>query len=270
MAPLEDVVPTRAASPVSPDVAAGPWTRVCGRLAVPVALGGVALLAVRLLRGLDGPATVPLAALGFVAGWVAADLASGLVHWWADRVAREDLPWIGPGFVQAFRDHHAVPTSICGHGFLDTNGNNCIVVLPVLAAGLLFVPAVPVGPGAVLGTAFLVSLCAWACLTNQIHKWAHQPRVSPALRWLQRRGVLLSREHHAGHHAPPFATRYCITAGRLDFLLEASGLLRALERRFSRGPEPPHRRSDASSLRPGASSPCSPASSSRSCGLGAG
>ncbi len=247
MAPLEDAVSTRAASPVSSDVA-GLCMRVCGWLAVPVALGGVALLAGRLLRQLDGPAAVPLAALGFVAGWVAADLASGLVHWWADRIAREDLPWIGPGFVQPFRDHHVAPNAICRHGFLDTNGNNCIVVLPVLVAVLLAVPEPPSSAGGVLGTAFFASLCAWSCLTNQIHKWAHQPRVPRALRWLQRRGVLLSREHHAGHHAPPFASRYCITAGRFDFVLEAFGLT-ALERRW--GParhEPRGRRRAADGL----------------------
>ncbi len=247
MALLEDVTPASAASS-APCAPRASLLLSLGRAAVPLALGLVGVLAVRVARGLDGSGGALLVAVGFVAGWMAADLVSGLVHWWADRIAREDLPWIGPGFVQPFRDHHVAPNAICRHGFLDTNGNNCIVVLPVLVAVLLAVPEPPSSAGGVLGTAFFASLCAWSCLTNQIHKWAHQPRVPRALRWLQRRGVLLSREHHAGHHAPPFASRYCITAGRFDFVLEAFGLT-ALERRW--GParhEPRGRRRAADGL----------------------
>ncbi len=198
---------------------------------MPTALGFAALLAGRLLGTVESPLAALSLLLGLAVGWVGADLASGLVHWWADRVAREDLPWIGPSFVRPFRIHHEEPASICANGFLDTNGHNCIVALPVLVAGLLLLPPQP-RPGALLGTAFLLSLATWSCFTNQIHKWAHQPSVHPALRRLQRCGVLLSPAHHAGHHTPPYRSRYCITAGWLDPAIERLGLFPALERRL--------------------------------------
>jgi len=31
--------------------------------------------------------------------------------------------------------------------------------------------------------------------------------------WLQRRGLILSKKHHDIHHASPYDTYYCITAG---------------------------------------------------------
>ena len=31
--------------------------------------------------------------------------------------------------------------------------------------------------------------------------------------WLQRRALILSKKHHDIHHASPYDTYYCITAG---------------------------------------------------------
>jgi hypothetical protein len=193
-----------------------------------------ALLALRLARGVGGAGDAAWVAAGLLAGWVAADFASGLVHWWADRIAREDFPLLGESFVRPFREHHLEPSSICDHGLLETNGNNCLVVLPFLGIAWLLVPPLPGGSAALLGTAGFLGLAAAGCLTNQIHKWAHLPRVPAALGWLQRAGLLLSPEHHARHHTPPFTSRYCITTGWLDPLLDRLGFFPALERMLQR------------------------------------
>ena len=144
-------------------------------------------------------------------------------------VVSSKLPGLGPLFVRPFREHHEDPTGICRHDFLETNGNTCILVLPFLVAACLSTLGAPVGRGALFASTSFVALVVWSCLTNQIHKWAHLPRVSAGVRRLQRARLVLSPGHHAEHHEPPFARRYCITTGWLDPLLDGLRVFRALE-----------------------------------------
>lgn len=191
------------------------------------------------------PADVAWLVLGAPLGWLASDAASGLVHWWADRLGREDLPLLGPHFVRPFREHHEAPWRIWRGDFATTNGNNCLVALPVLGLGLCVLPEAPRGAGLAAFSAFLFFVLG-VCLTNQIHRWAHQPRVSRVVAWLQRRRLILPRRHHAAHHAPPHTAHYCITTGWLDSLLEGCGLFATLERRL---------RPDAARRRPRSGTP---------------
>ena len=48
--------------------------------------------------------------------------------------------------------------------------------------------------------------------------------------WLQRRGVILSREHHDIHHASPYDTYYCITVGFWNPLLDRTRFFERTER----------------------------------------
>ena len=66
-------------------------------------------------------------------------------------------------------------------------------------------------------------------MTNQFHQWSHQPDPPRVAQLLQRYHIVLSRQHHAGHHNPPFENRYCITSGIMNRWLDRSGLLRAAE-----------------------------------------
>lgn len=173
-----------------------------------------------------GDALLLLAAA--LAGLLAADFVSGLVHWWADRVADAKTPWLGPGFIRPFREHHDDPLGIVRHGFAETNGNNCAVVLPLLVAAL----AIPLGTGraALFAGGLALGLAVFSALTNQIHKWAHQPRAPRPVRWLQRAGLILEPRAHALHHAAPHDCHYCITTGWLNPLLDRAGLFAAFER----------------------------------------
>lgn len=50
------------------------------------------------------------------------------------------------------------------------------------------------------------------------------------VRWLQRRGVLLSPEHLAAHHSSPHDRAYCITTGWMNPLLDSINAWERLER----------------------------------------
>lgn len=173
----------------------------------------------------DGLRIVAAAILGLLA----ADLASGLVHWACDTWGSLDTPLLGKAFLRPFREHHVDPQAITRHDFVETNGNNCLVALPVL--GLALLP--PLGPEAPAGTfvaAFLLSLGLATMATNQIHKWAHQDAPPRLVAWLQRARLLLPPTCHAAHHRPPYAADYCITLGWLNAPLRAIGFFGRLER----------------------------------------
>ncbi|MGQ0764230.1 MAG: fatty acid desaturase CarF family protein [Gemmatimonadota bacterium] len=167
--------------------------------------------------------------LTVVAGYLAADFASGIVHFLADNFGSPDTPFLGEGFVLPFRQHHADPLGITRNGFLVANGNNALVCLPVLIPVVLFLPITESRIGYLAGVFFFVMLFA-VFFTNQAHKWAHMERVPAPVAFLQRTGLIISRSHHDIHHSSPFDTHYCITVGVWNPLFERIGFFPWLER----------------------------------------
>jgi plasmanylethanolamine desaturase len=156
-----------------------------------------------------------LASIGL--GYVLADLGSGVVHWLGDRYGSPEMPVLGKAFVQPFRRHHVAPKEMTEHDFIETNGNNSIVTLPVVGAAFwLFPLETTLG---LVAFCSVVSLAAWIFATNQIHSWSHQADVGPVITWLQRRHIILEPRHHDVHHTAPFETYYCITSGILNPIL---------------------------------------------------
>jgi ubiquitin-conjugating enzyme E2 variant len=190
---------------------------------------GFAVLSVLLLgRVVTEPGASMLVLVGMaLLGYVLSDLFSGLVHWGFDTWGSPSTPFLGPNFIQLFRVHHDDPQDITRHGFIATNGNNCLVTMPVLVVGLLL-PA-----GSTSARVLLVSLCLGVFGTNQFHKWAHADRVSPFVAWLQRWHLILPVDHHDVHHGYPYMGHYCITSGWLNGLLDRIGFFRGLERLIS-------------------------------------
>jgi hypothetical protein len=82
-------------------------------------------------------------AVSVVAGYIKADLISGIVHWLADRYGTETTPILGANFIRPFREHHFDPKAIVRHGFIETNGSNCIVSAPCMAIAFLLLPMTP-------------------------------------------------------------------------------------------------------------------------------
>ena len=166
-----------------------------------------------------------------LAALLLADFGSGLVHWGADTWGSERMPVLGPRFLRPFRVHHSNPDDILRRGFVDLNGDVALLGLPLLAGGLL----IPLSDGAGrLATVFCVALGACTLPTNQIHQWAHRSEPPRWVRWLQRRGLILSRERHALHHTAPYTTDYCITTGWCNRALARARFFPTLEGWISR------------------------------------
>ncbi len=168
-----------------------------------------------------------------VVGYVLADLVSGIVHFLADNFAETDTPIVGRAFVRPFREHHTDPTGIVRHGFVETNGNNVIVSLPVILPVILWVPIQSNAIAWAVG-AFTFFFILAVFLTNQFHKWAHEPEPSTFVRRLQATGLILTKHHHDVHHASPFDTHYCITVGLWNPMLERAQVFERLERAIRR------------------------------------
>ena len=110
-------------------------------------------------------------------GYLAADFVSGLVHWMGDTWGSTDMPVLGKAFIRPFREHHVDEKAITRHDFVETNGNNCLVSLPVAVAAVLMphTSATWVFLSALLG-----SMIFWVMATNQFHKWSHLDTPPPS------------------------------------------------------------------------------------------
>ena len=188
---------------------------------------------------LGAEAAPHLAAAPFVglaaclAGYLASDFTSGLVHWIADTWGSRETPIVGRALIGPFREHHLDPEAITRHDFVETNGANCLISIPVAILAL----AVPLGPGPLqhgrlFAATFLGALIVWTFGTNQFHKWAHAPRVPRVVGWLQRACLILPPSHHARHHQPGESRAFCVTSGWCDPLLDRLEVFPRLERRL--------------------------------------
>jgi hypothetical protein len=199
------------------------------------AIGVFATLIVGLAaRAYGGRASISAIGIGVIllGGALLADFASGLVHWSADTWGHQDWPIVGPTLIRSFREHHLDPDAITHHDFVEANGATALVLLPPMFAVHVLLPIHAAAwtrlhfQAAVL----CVSVFLFVFMTNQIHKWAHLEHPPLAVRPLQRLRLILSAEHHHGHHFGPHTARYCITTGWLNPVLDRAGFFRLSER----------------------------------------
>ena len=154
-------------------------------------------------------------------------LSVGLRPLGGDTIGDQNTPVFGPNFVTPFRYHHVDPKDITRHDFVETNGNNCIVVAPVLALLLLVTPKTA---GWFFYLCAVMAFTSWFVFcTNQFHKWAHDDHPARWVRALQQAGLILSPEHHAIHHASPQDKAYCITVGWMNPILDRTSFFRICE-----------------------------------------
>src|SRR5918992_480856 len=177
------------------------------------------LMGADVYRGMENFGYLWLLPVLVVLAYLAADFISGFVHFLADNFGSSETPVIGPGVISGFREHHVDPKAITRHDFVDTNGNNSLVSLPFMVLAWLVVPMETTVGGCLFGAFFLL-VCLAVFLTNQFNKWAHMEDPPSLALWLQRCGLILSKEHHDIHHASPYDTYYCITVGFWNPLLD--------------------------------------------------
>lgn len=172
---------------------------------------------------------VPVALLAYIA----ADFVSGFVHFLADTYCTETTPLLGPKLIAPFREHHRDPLAITRHDFIEANCDNCFTTLFALIPTHLFVQAA-IGGGATLFSLFVLLFSFGILMTSIAHGWAHQESPPWHARLLQRAGLVISRERHARHHAPPHLSDYCITSGWLNPLLDGVRFFHHLERALAK------------------------------------
>ena len=190
-------------------------TIVVDVMAVAAVGAGLVLLALELWREARSPAELAGVLAMLAAGYMAADLFTGFVHWFCDTFFDETTPIIGPGLIAPFREHHREPLLMTRHGFLELTGNCFRGLAPVLWAFLWLGSWLPL-----LVDAFVVSLVSGAVVTNLLHRWAHDPDPPLIARLLHATGLVLTPERHVRHHAPPYAAAYCVTSGWLNPICE--------------------------------------------------
>jgi hypothetical protein len=181
----------------------------------------VALAVVLLCRlAICLPRLDPLAVLlGLTLGFFVADVASGLVHWLCDTYFDPRTPLLGTVFIAPFREHHVDPGALARHGFLERNGNNCLVSVPLLLIGISRLePDAVTQPADVVAAGLFVAASLTLCVTNQIHAWAHGANTPKPIRVLQRAGILITPERHARHHRGDRA--YAVVSGWSNALLD--------------------------------------------------
>jgi plasmanylethanolamine desaturase len=160
-------------------------------------------------------------------GYLAADFVSGFVHWMGDTWGSTDMPVLGKAFIRPFREHHVDEKAITRHDFVETNGNNCLVSLPVALLAVLMPHS---SAGWVFASAFLGAMIFWVMATNQFHKWSHLDEPPALVGFLQRVHFILPPAHHRIHHTAPFNKYYCITVGWMNKPLMLIGFFPTLER----------------------------------------
>ena len=136
-----------------------------------------------------------------IAAFLAADLLTGIFHWWEDRYGNPAWPVLGKYVIQPNIEHHSNQMSFTHGNYFTRNWTTILATVPI---------------------------AVFASQSNEIHCWSHQ-KCSRPIRGLQLLGILQSPEQHARHHTRPFDRNYCVMTDVLNPVLQAVGFWQALE-----------------------------------------
>ena len=156
------------------------------------------------------------ALLWIVSAWIAADVATGIVHWWEDRYGDPAWPIVGKFVVEPNIVHHEDRLAFLRGGYWERNWTT---ILPSAGIAVL---------ASACGAWWLATVALFATQANEIHGWAHQ-KCSRPIRGLQLLGILHSPEQHAVHHTRPFDRHFCVMTDFANPVLEATGFWETAE-----------------------------------------
>ncbi len=152
-------------------------------------------------------------------GWLLADLISGLVHWLEDRVFWVGMPLLSKAVVEPNRLHHIDAQAFLRQSLLSRNSTTWPVVLAIALPWL-----------AVAGFSWIwLGAMAGGLVVTEVHVRTHRPVGASWYSALQEIGIVQSRGHHVGHHAPPMDRRYCILTNWINPILDRAAVWRRLE-----------------------------------------
>jgi len=120
------------------------------------------------------------------------------------------------------------PSAITRHDIIETNGDNCLLTIPIL----ILISTTKINlqePLEYFLYSFMFLLCFWVAITNQIHKWSHMLKPSRTVQLFQDLYIILGRKHHGIHHKSPHDRYYCITNGWLNYFFEQIDFWAVLE-----------------------------------------
>lgn len=156
-----------------------------------------------------------------------ADLASGIAHWGLDTWGSTATPIFGL-LIRSFREHHVDQTAMTKHDFVETNGDNAMATIPMLAI-IALMPISCSGITSVSFHFFVITFSLFIAFTNEFHKWSHQHRPSPIAKFCMRNNITLTPKNHRVHHTGDHDNSYCITTGWLNPSLDRVDFWRKLE-----------------------------------------
>lgn len=162
--------------------------------------------------------TLLLQAIGVI---LAADFASGIIHWIEDAYVREHTPVIGRWIGRANTLHHHLPRHMTRNSWWQSNWDL------TLAMGLLLLGVAALGWLSWHWWLFAIV----AGNANEVHKWSHRTRREngPIISLLQDLRVLQTPRHHAIHHTNPKEVHYCPITNVLNPVLDGLRVWSSLE-----------------------------------------
>lgn len=163
-----------------------------------------------------------------IAGWIAADFGSGVLHWSVDNYGNGRTPVMG-NIIAAFQGHHSAPWTITYRGFCNNVWKLCIPFGVPTVAAISYLA----GPENPMVSLFFAVFCSTEILSQELHKWSHMTKneVPAWVNMLQDLGISIGRVSHAQHHLAPYDGNYCIVSGFCNETLDKSGFFRWLEHR---------------------------------------
>ncbi|KAK7316752.1 hypothetical protein RJT34_00443 [Clitoria ternatea] len=189
-------------------------------------VAGCTTLLVSLGETIKGAVDLNIWAEPILAGWagyILADLGSGVYHWAIDNYGDGSTPIVGAQ-IEAFQGHHKWPWTITRRQFANNlHALARAVTFTVLPIEIIFHDPIVQG---------FVGVCSGCIMfSQQFHAWSHgtKSRLPPLVAALQEAGVLVSRSQHAAHHRPPYNNNYCIVSGVWNEFLDKHKVFEALE-----------------------------------------